>query len=182
MSQRAGTTLIPPGPPAGAVYARVQQPVGNYPALNFLAATQWPRVSGFDPLRDDAFDVQRPAGPPLPNNPSPWKGMQPQTCRPQPHDFYNQYPGALPSGPLEPWNDPWPSSSKPAPGGPLMHDGAGGFAVPTPSLPPTPQGTGDMDSAQVADAMAYDANTNRGAGLMWLVALGLGYYMVTRRG
>ena len=60
-----------------------------------------------------------------------------------------------------------------------MHNGNGGFAVPTPGLPNGPQGTAHMDSAQVAEAQAYSAN--QGGGLMWLVALGLGYFLVTRR-
>ena len=93
---------IPMGPPAGVVLAHVTAPVGNAPARNFLAATAWPQVAASNgacyPLFDDACP-RDPFGPPPPNEPAPWHGHQPQTCRPLPHDFYNQYPGAVPAGP-----------------------------------------------------------------------------------
>ena len=163
---------MPAGPPAGTVFSPVQQPIGNWPALNFLAATAW--STGDAPHR-----------PTLPG--MPWPGAQPQTCRPLPHDFYNQYPGALPAGPLDPWDDPWPTNAKPAPGGPLLHDGAGGFAVPTPGLPDQVRGVAQNDSAQLTPAMtAAEARDRFFGGALGAtgaaVAIGLLMWAGMRRG
>jgi hypothetical protein len=150
--------------PHGAAMYPVIQPIGNQDTYNFLAATAWPQPSEGGPLESGM----------------PWPGATPQTCQPPRPNFYQNYPGSSPEGPLDPSAEPWPSTAKPWPGGPLLHNGNGGYAVSSPRLPANGRAPAQTDSAVVTEAAMAVNGATRGSSLMWLVALGLGYFLVTR--
>lgn len=153
--------------PRGVALQPVIQPIGNQDAYSFLAATAWPQPNHCDP-----FD-------PICESGMPWPGATPQTCQPPRPNFYQQYPGSLPAGPIEPHVEPWPTTAKPWPGGPLLHDGNGGYAVSSPRLPANGRAPAVTDSALVSEALVANG-TPRRMSLGWLLVLGLGYYVVIR--
>jgi len=160
-----------PGP-AGAMAFPVLQPIGNQPAANFLAATGWPQPFNCDQRQDPACAGMR------------WPGAEPSSCMPPRPDFYNRFPGATPSGPMEPATSPWPGTSKPWPGGPLLHDGNGGYVVSSPQLPPEGRAPATTNSAAVtgttSDASTAAMSVGGGGNWWWLAALAAGVYLVVR--
>lgn len=158
--------LAPAPGPEGVALNPVIQPIGNQDAYTFLAATAWPQLH-----RDGGTWV---------SNGSRWPAGRPRSCMPVRPDFYSRYSGAQPEGPLTPQANPWPGTAKPWPGGLMMHDGRGGYLVSAAQLPANGRAPATTEAAMVTDPALLGEDVTRGAGLMWLIAAGIGVWLATR--
>ncbi|MDP3910558.1 MAG: hypothetical protein Q8Q14_09195 [Gemmatimonadales bacterium] len=152
----------------GPGYVNPIQPIGDAIAYTFLARTGWPTPLPAPTMRHALSDTV--------------PGVSPATCAPKRPDFYLRFPGSYPSGPLDPYHEPWPTGSKPWPGTPIVSDGNGGFVAPQPQLPTTTRGVATTPSQALTNGETAALEMGGGGrGWFWLLlGIGLGYAGVMR--
>lgn len=162
----------------GTGYVNPIQPIGNEDAYAFLEATRWPAP----------MPLAKPGGWPAPTmrhalGERCCPTATPMMCAPKRPDFYQQWPGSYPSGPIDIYHEPWPAGAKPYPGSPIVSDGRGGYAAPQPQLPSTTRGVATTPSQTIAEAPFQAEGGAAGGSWWWLLVLGFGLgYAVTRGG